>query len=216
MTLLEAVNKVLLKLRMNQVTSITTNEHSQLIAALVNETRLEIEDAWNWLELRTTVQVNTTATFSQYTLSNVKNSRFKLIEVINDTDDYYLKSMSSTELTKRFLFGDPQAGKPLFYGFNGFDFEGNPIVDIYPIPDTVYSINFNIVLPQNEIINDSEQIKVPGHLVVLGTYVKALAERGEDASNGYIVARAIYQDALASNISQQEALMGSETDWIAV
>jgi hypothetical protein len=183
---------------------------------LINEARREIEDAWNWLELRTTVQVNTAAGYSQYTLSDVGNSRFKVIEVINDSNDSYLENMTSKELTKRFLFGETVSQAPMYYGFNGFDGVGNPIVDLYPIPDAVYGINFNLIIPQNDLVQGHEVIKVPGHIVVLGAYLKALAERGEDATNGYIVARAAYQDALASNISQQGAMLPGETDWFAV
>lgn len=198
------------------MTQTTENEHSKLVAQLVNEARREVEDAWLWLELRTTIQINTVATFSQYTLGEVGNSRFKILDVINDSDDYYLENMNSAELTRKFLFGEVATGKPKYFGFNGFDAEQNPIVDLYPIPDAVYGLNFNIWLPQNDLDDDSDVIKVPGHLVVLGAYMKALAERGEDASNGYIVARAAYQDALASNISQQAAMLPGETDWYPV
>jgi hypothetical protein len=195
---------------------VTENEHSRLMAELVNETRREVEDAWNWLGLRTTVEVVTSDGFSQYILTGVGHSRFKLLEVINNTEDNYLENMTAAEMTKRFLFGDPARGVPQYFAWNGFDDAGNPLVDLYPIPDGIYSINFNIVLPQNDLTADEHIIRVPGHIVVLGAYAKALVERGEDASNGYIVARASYQDALASNISQQSSLLPGETDWKAV
>lgn len=216
MTLLEIVNKVLIKLRQTEVASTTESDYAKLITQLVNEARREVEDAWNWLALRSTITVTTVADSSQYILSGVGNSRFKIISVINDSDDTFLKPMSTNEMTKRFLFGDVATGDPEYFAFNGFDSNGDPIVDIYPIPDDVHTLRFNIVAPQNESTSGSTEIKVPGHIVYLGAYVKALAERGEDASSAYEVANAAYVGALATHIAQEEALLPNETDWNAI
>ena len=207
---------MLLKLRHQQVLSVSQSDYTKLVAQFANETRREIEDTWNWLALRTTIQVNTEEGAPQYILDGVGNSRFKVLEVINDTDNYYLENMTSSELTKRFLMNEQVLQAPRYYGFNGFDSLNNPIVDVYPIPDKLYEINFNLVLPQNDLVGDAEEFKVPGHLIVLGTYVKALVERGEDASSGYQVALAQYQDAVAANISQESAVSPGEEDWYAV
>lgn len=213
MTLLEIVNTVLVKLRLPQVTTTSENPHAALVTQLVNEARREVEDAWLWMALRSTITVTTVNGASQYILTNVGNSRFKVMEVINDTSDYVMKNVSSREMTSKFLFGEVPTDSPTHYAFNGFDGNGDPIVDLYPVPDGVYDIRFNLVIPQNDTTSGTTQIKVPGHIVVLGAYMKALAERGEDASSGYEVAATNYAGALASAVSQEEALMPSETDW---
>lgn len=215
MTLLEIVNKVLIKLRHTEVASTTESDFAKLITQFVNEARREIEDAWNWLALRTTVTVTTVAGSSQYILSGVGNSRFKVMSVINDSDDTFMLPIGSNEMTKRFLFGTTPEGDPQYYAFNGFDSSGDPIVDIYPIPNDTHTIRFNLVVPQNDTESGSTEIKVPGHIVFLGAYVKALAERGEDQTSGYAVANAAYTGALSTHIAQEEALLPDETDWHA-
>ena len=47
MTYLEIVNRVLRRLREQQVDSLTANSYSTLIADLVNEVKRDIENSWN-------------------------------------------------------------------------------------------------------------------------------------------------------------------------
>lgn len=216
MTLLEIVNRVLIKLRQSSVTTVNETEYSRLVTEFVNETRREIEDAWNWLGLRATSTIETVADATEYVLTGVGNSRFKVLSVINDTEDYELSPINSGEMTKKFLFGDLVTGNPTYYSFNGFDVNGDPIVDIYPIPTDAQVIRFNLVTPQNDVLTDDVEIKVPTHIVILGSYVKALAEKGEESSNAYNVANAQYVGAMSSNIAQEEALLPGETDFYAI
>mgnify|MGYP003675312696 FL=1 len=48
MTYLEIVNSVLVRLREEEVTSLDENDYSKLISRLVNVTKNEVENAWNW------------------------------------------------------------------------------------------------------------------------------------------------------------------------
>lgn len=216
MTLLQAVNKVLVKMRENQVTSVTDTNYSNLIATFVNDARREVEDAWNWMALRQTVSVTVNEDLSQYVLTGVGNARFKILSVINDTTDQVLTLKNSNDLTMMFLNNTQETQEPRFFGFNGFDANDDPIVDVYPIPDATYTLRFNLVVPQNELTLDSSDILVPSHIVVLGAVVKAMAERGEEGNSGYEVANAVYTGALSSAIAQESALFPGETDFYAV
>lgn len=216
MTLLEIVNKVLIKLRHTQVATTTETEYSTLITQLVNEARREVEDAWNWLALRDTISITTSPTVSQYVLTGIGNSRFKIMSVINDTNDFMMTPVGSNEMTKKFLFGEVATGEPVYFAFNGFDSVGDPIVDIFPVPDDAYVLRFNFVTPQNDTTSGSTVIKVPGHIVLQGAYVKALVEKGEEGNSAYDVANAQYVGALGANIAQEEALLPNEADWYAV
>lgn len=216
MTLLQAVNKVLVKMRENQVTSVTDTNYSNLIATLVNDARREVEDAWNWMALRQTVTVTLSAGTSQYVLSGIGNSRFKIMSVINDTTDQVLSLKNSNELTMMFLNNTQEYAESRFFGFNGFDSNGDPVVDVYPIPDAAYTLRFNLVVPQNELVTDNTEILVPSHIVILGAVCKAMAERGEEGNSGYEVANAVYTGALSSAIAQESALFPGETDFYAV
>src|SRR5690606_20467823 len=127
-----------------------SSAYAKLITQLVNETRREVEDAWNWITLRNTVTLTTEADVSQYVLTGVGNSRFKLLGVVNDTTNVELTNANSNALTSMFLTGSTETKKPQFFGFNGFDANDDPVVDLYPIPDAAYDIRFNLVLPQND------------------------------------------------------------------
>lgn len=216
MTLLELTNKVLIKMREAQVTTINDNTYSALCAQFVNEARREVEDAWNWLTLRKTVSINCVPDASQYILTGVGNTRFKILQVFDDTNDVVLTNLNSKSMTRKFLVGTLESGKPVYFGLNGFSAAGDPIVDIFPPPDDAYIIRFNLVIPQNDVEAGPTEIKVPGHLVYLGAYVKALAERGEEGNMAYEVALSAYMGALGSAVSQESALMPDESDFVAI
>ena len=46
MTYLEIVNKVLVRLREEEVTTLDENDYSKLVANLVNVTKQEVENSW--------------------------------------------------------------------------------------------------------------------------------------------------------------------------
>ena len=60
MTYLEAVNKVLRRLREDEVVSVSSNPYSKLIGELINDAKRIVEDAWDWSSMRTTLTVDTT------------------------------------------------------------------------------------------------------------------------------------------------------------
>ena len=50
MTYLQLVNKVLVRLREDQVTSVASNDYSLLVGEFVAQAASEVEDAWNWAQ----------------------------------------------------------------------------------------------------------------------------------------------------------------------
>ena len=57
-TYLTLVNDVLSRLRESEVTSVSDNTYSSLIGRFVNEAKREVEDAWNWNRLRSTITID--------------------------------------------------------------------------------------------------------------------------------------------------------------
>jgi hypothetical protein len=90
MTYLECVNRVLVRLRENEVTTVNENPYSKLIGALVNVVKVEVEDAWNWSALRTTLTAITTTPLFNYVLTG-SGTRLRILDVINDTDDFVMQ-----------------------------------------------------------------------------------------------------------------------------
>ena len=66
MTYLELVNDVLIRLREPSVTTVTSNDYSTLIGKFVNDAKRQIEDAYAWNVLGTTITVSTVSGTYQY------------------------------------------------------------------------------------------------------------------------------------------------------
>lgn len=210
MTYLEIVNKVLLRLRENQVETVNENSYSALVGELVNVTKREIEDSWNWSCLRTTLAATTTAALFNYVLVGA-GTRFRLLDVVNDTTNIFLQNKSSAWFEQQLLMATVQTGSPAYYNFNGVDPYGDTQVDVFPVPDAGYDLYFNIVMPQDDFTTDAEEVKIPYTLLIEGTLSRALSERGEDG--GYQDQEARYRNMLADLIAIEAGSRPEETVW---
>lgn len=213
-TFLNIVNRMQRRLRETVTAAVSTSSYSTLLGDFVNEAKREVEDAWNWNALRETVIATTVDGTSAYTLTGA-GKRFRVLDVFNNTNNYFLHPIHHSEQTRRLIGESPQEGKPLYYSFNG-EYQGDPIVDLSPIPDGVYAINFNLVIPQADLSAAADELYVPDYPVFLGAMVKALEERGEDGSTQYAQILSDYHQAVFDAIAQEEARSTGETDWYAV
>ena len=210
MTYLEIVNKVLLRLRENQVETVDENSYSALVGELVNVTKREIEDSWNWSCLRTTLAATTTPALFNYVLVGA-GTRFRVLDVVNDTTNIFLKNRPSAWFEQQLLMATVQTGSPAYYNFNGVDQYGDTQVDVFPVPDAGYDLYFNIVMPQDDFTTDTEEVKIPYTLLIEGTLSRALSERGEDG--GYQDQEARYRNMLADLIAIEAGSRPEETIW---
>ena len=210
MTYLEIVNRVLRRLREAEVSTVSANTYSVLIGDLVNSIKDEVENSYNWSVLRQTLSATTSNNLFNYVLDGA-GTRFKIIDVINDSSNWFMEERSLTWFNRNFLLATPQTGSPRYYNFNGVDATGDTQVDVFPIPDGNYDLRFNVVLPQAELVNDSDVIQVNAQLVVEGTLARAISERGEDGGNQDVEAR--YRNMLADLIAIEAANRPDETIW---
>ena len=214
-TYLTLVNDVLSRLRESEVTSVSDNTYSSLIGRFVNEAKREVEDAWNWNRLRSTITVDTVADSFNYTLTS-SQKRFRFIDAFNDTQDIEMRLTGMNTLNQRFYLGTTQTGAPQEFGFNGHDSAGDAKVDVYPVPDQVYSLRFNLIIPQADLSADTDEIIMNEFPIILGAYAKAIFERGEDGGVSTNEAYQIYNVALNDAISQDAALAQDELVYQAV
>jgi hypothetical protein len=216
MTYLEAVNSVLRRLREREVSSVSETSYSRLIGDFVNDARNEVENAWNWSSLRTTLTLNTTADVFNYEMNGSKNN-FNVIDVLNDTTNMFMSYKSGQEFDKLFLAQEPTAkGAPTYYNWNGVSNDGDAQVDIYPIPDGAYTIRFNVLLRNTDLVGDGDDIIVPSRPIVLLAFAKAVEERGEDGGNSSQYAFGTGMRALADEIAYDAARSPEDTIWYPV
>ena len=214
-TYLQLVNNVLVRLRENEVSSVSDTPYSSLIGVLVNDAKREVENATMWQINNTTIVVPTVAGQRNYTMTG-SGQRFRLHQALNDTQDVELQQVAANWLDKQYYLGTVQNAAPCYYNFNGVDASGDTQVDVWPRPDGVYSLRFDMNVPQADLSANSDIIKVPGHLVQLLAYAKAVAERGEDGGTTFNEIYQQYRLALADEIAIERNRYGEDVVWESV
>jgi hypothetical protein len=214
-TYLDMVNDVLIRLREEEVTSVSQTSYSKFIGKLINDTKRSVEDAHDWNALSNTLTATTTSGIFNYVLEGT-GQRFKVLNVFEDSADSFLTQRNSTWMTANLLKNTRQTGRPQYYNFNGVDVTGDTQVDLFPVPDGVYTVRFNLYVPQTALVNDADVIYVPSDPVVLGAYARAVAERGEDAGLASADAYALYRSSLADAIAIDNSLFLNKEIWVSV
>ena len=101
----------------------------------------------------------------------------------------------------------------MYYNFNGVDSNGDSQVDFFPIPDGVYNIRINCVIPQEELVADTDVIQIPALLLVEGALARAISERGDDG--GYVEQEQRYRSMAADLIAVESSQRLDEMIWTA-
>jgi len=215
MTYLDIVNNILKRLRERTVASVEESSYSRLIGVLVNDAKSTIEDSWQWSALRTTITATTEADVFNYVLTG-SNNNITILDVLNDTDDFFLQYNSAHQMNANFLTGTPARSTPTEYSFNGVDANGDTQVDLYPIPDGVYVVRFNVVKRNAALSSDGETLVIPSQPVLLLAYALAVEERGEDGGINPASAYNRAQVALSDAISHDAQKHPEETIWYQV
>ena len=212
-TYLNLVNDVLTRLREPTVASVTENDYSSLIGKLVNDAKREVEDAWNWECLRSTITVSTSSTTSGYTLTG-SGDRFRFEQVYNDTSDYTLEHRPTKFLNDALILtANPKSGEPYYYGTNGVDSNGDLLVRLFPIPDAVYSVKFSGFKPEAELSSGSDTTKLSKAAIVALAWAKAIEERGEDGGVNVSSQYAVAKQALGDAIAMEAGRRADEVNW---
>ena len=213
-TYLQLVNDVLTRLREDEVSAITDTPYSRLISKFVNDAKRQVEDAYNWNALSETLTVTTAPDLFNYVMTG-SGQRFRVLDALCIEKDNFLKFATTRDMDNWFLNQTPQKDFPTYYNFNGVDENGDTQVDMYPIPDAIYNINFNIIKPQAALSANSDSLKIPAEPVIFLAYAKALAERGEDGGLGSSEAYQLYSTSLADHIAIEESRYPGENIWMA-
>ena len=213
-TYLQLVNDVLIRLRENEVSSVSDNNYSKLIGKFINDAKRQCEDAYNWNALSETLSAVTTADIFNYVLVG-SGQRFRVIDVINDTNDYMLELQTTEQMNKLFLIQTSQKDQPRYYNFNGTNSNGDTQVDLYPIPNGVYNLRFNVIKPQVPLSANSDQLLIPSEPVIFNALARAMGERGEDGGIASNEAYAMYRSSLGDAIALESGRYLEEAEWTA-
>lgn len=214
-TYLQLVNDILVRMREPEVSTVQENTLSKLIGKLINDAKRQVEDAYNWNSLTATLTAVTQANTFNYGLTGL-GSRFKIIDAYNATKKWEMNNVPTREMTNRFMVTTPMTGSPTDYNFNGVTAAGDTQVDLYPIPTGAETILFNLYIPQDKLVADTDKLLAPEEPVILGAYARALVERGEDGGLNSSEAYGLYKSSLADAIALESSRYAEEDAWEAV
>ena len=215
MTYLELVNDVLVRLRESTVSTVSETSYSALIGKFVNDAKRQVEDAYAWNVLGTTITLSTTSGTYQYALTGA-GQKFQVIDVLNVTSNIGMKNIDFASMNRKQNFSTPVSGIPYEYAFDGVDGNYDTKVTIYPRPDGVYSIPFSLAVPQATLALDATVIAVPDVLVVQNAYARALVERGEDGGLSSSEAYQLYKAMLSDYIALEGTRYPENQEFVAV
>lgn len=211
---LELTNDVLIRLREPEASSVSDNAYVKLIARYINDSKRQVEDAYNWNALSETLSATTASDIFSYVLEGT-GQRFRVIDVLNDTSNYVMRNATTRWMNDMFLIANPAVGAPMYYNFNGTDTNGDTLIDVFPIPNGVYNLRFNVIRPQVELSANSDKLLVPHEPVILGALARAQAERGEDGGVQSAETYALFKQSLADAIALESARYVEEECWFS-
>ena len=215
MTYLELVNDVLVRLREATVSTVTQTSYSTLIGKFVNDAKRQIEDAFAWNVLGQTITVTTSASTPAYSLTGA-GQKFQVMDVINTTSNIGLINISFADMNRKLNFTPLVNSIPTEFAFDGVDGSYDTKVNLYPIPDGVYTIKFSLTVPQATLTSDATVVAVADTLVAQNAYARGLVERGEDGGLSSSEAYQLYKAMLSDYIALEGTRYPENQEFVAV
>jgi hypothetical protein len=213
------INEVLIRLREDTIAtdwsgaindSATLTDYQKVIGALVNDTKKNVESYHDWLVLRETTDITTVSGTKNYSLSS--GQEIKIIDSINQVTGIPMVQVTRQYMNSIKYPSDP-TGDPLYYAFNGADSSNNLKIDLSPVPISAQTISFDMVKHQDTMTLAATVIKVPEQAVILGAWMRAVAERGEDGGTQTSIIAKEYGEALNQAIIKDSGNVQYETDF---
>jgi len=216
-TYLELVNGVLKRLREDTVATVTETSYAELIGIFVNEARREVEDAWQWNALKTSIVVPTVIGQRDYDLTG-SHSRTRVLEAFNTTKKWRLIDLPDSRwINNQLAVTTVVSQSPTHYDYTQNDTtSGTLTVRLYPLPDAVESLTFYVINPQEDFTTGTEKLYIPKDPVLQLAHLKAINERGEDQGRAAEIQERLYLKTLADAISQDAARTPEATVWVPV
>ena len=210
MTYLQLVNAVLVRLREDQVSSVTDTDYSTLIGALVNDAKRLVEDAWQWSALRTTLSIGTANGTATYGLTGAGNN-ITIETVTIPSENLELTQRSVTWL--RTNFNTSLNTAPTTWVQDGVDANGDAQVSFWPTPDQNYTVNFECFKRQDDLSANDDVPLVPFRPVLHLAVALAARERGEVGGQTAAELFAIAQQSLTDAIGHDYTKYDAQLDW---
>ena len=229
-TQLIIVNKLLVQLREEEVSSVAANSYSKLLGMFVNQAKADMEDAWYWTCNEYEIDIDILADGTRdYDLLTTNDRSFLQRRVadespmafdITDGEESPLADISLRDLNMARASGNYNDAipKPNSFAINpSADGRGYGIELLYP-SDNARTWRMYWYIPQADLVtdgtDDNSNITLPQRPIFLKALYYALNERGEEMGEPGSIAEQRAKDALAAamEIDMQVNKKSSVTD----
>ena len=184
MTYLELVNNVLRRMREDPVSSLYENSQSAVVADFINDARRHVEESHDWSTLFTDFTFNTAASDKLYSLTDTQN-RATVVDVRNLTSMGFLVYVPSQWIRRSEMIQNPGESTPTKYTIDGVDANGDTQIQLWPIPDGIYSMSVRLVQRSGDLTLEGSTTNLPHMPIIHMAHMLAASERG-DVSAGDI------------------------------
>jgi hypothetical protein len=215
MTYLQLVNSVLRRLREEEVTTVDESDYSKLIGDFVNDSKRQVEDAWDWTALRNTYTLTTASGTATYALTDF-GVRSNVLYVHNETTNGYINQESLQRIRQLSLGTDNAVGTPYYFAIENVDSNGDANIRFYQTPNTVNTISVYTVKRTGDLTTDTDTILVPTAPVVQYAFSFALRERGETGGQSAVEQAAFAKQDLNNAIAHDASLNPEGTLWTTI
>lgn len=215
MNYLDLVNNVLRRLREDEVTSVTQTAYSTMIGDLVNDAKRQVEDAWDWTALRSTISVATVASTQTYALTG-SGHRATVIDATNNTSKTFMQQRPQQWMRKQNLVSTTPNGSPFAFSIEAPNSSGDTQVKLYPTPDGIYSLSFNVVQRDADLSADADETTIPHMPIIHLAHAMAAREKGETGGAAAAEIFGIAKRSLGDAVSRDAGYAPTDTIWHVV
>jgi hypothetical protein len=215
-TKLQIINEVLPRMRERTVATSSSTTYAALVSSVLNTIKTQIEQAWQWRNLRDTFTVTVTPGTTSYALTS--SGQFAtIIDIWNTTTNRELERGTTRGFNEKF-FGQStvQTGDVSEYNVVGLDANYDVQIDTWPNVTRSNVLKANLYLPQQDPATDDTVILVPNQVLIEGIVAYLMAERGDDSGVTAQAQQDLYKEMLAGAIAAEIGQDQSEVDWTPV
>ena len=188
LTVLEIINEVRKRVKLNTVSTVDSDKDSNLKLQYINDVVAEISDFGDWQESLQQITVTAQSSVQDYSLSSQSETQASVMaiqniyEVVYDTDVTYMGLIDLPDLLR--MQRSRSFGPPKQWAVKGTDSAGNPKFSVTPIPASAEAGKiFTVQIfskPAFYVTADGAiRPPFPGKLLVQGLYAKTILDESD-------------------------------------
>lgn len=228
-TYLAAIQKVLLNLRENTVTTNAATTYSQQVGEWVNQAKEKVEAAWRWKALNTTLSFTTVQSQTQYVLASAASpavtstsGNFPLdsrSQILTDEEGNpqtfdatnaasgglirIFRQSREREYALNIYLANQSPVQPNLFSYSWEN--GSPVFLLVGAPLGGRVIQIRMKVPQDQFTSDAQVFLVPWRPIVSYATFLAMEERGEELAEKSALYLDRHNQELQREIEQDEA-----------